>query len=159
MGYRINLSNANSVGLLVEGNVFSFLKQTFFDNNYYEGNIDYIEGILSQDNNDFITSHPLELSKNRGVLGRQWPQIKRELRRMYDRKNEIEASRDFENIILENRDVLKYFKRISYLLNRYQVKFLVLPGFEDSELNNLLINRDELIRWLRFRSINSYLIL
>ena len=72
MGYRINLSNANSVAKLIEGNVISFLEQTFIDENYFEGNLKYIDDLLSEENADFISSNPKRFYSIRINFNNDW---------------------------------------------------------------------------------------
>lgn len=158
MGYRINLSNANSVGHLIEGNVISFLKQTLIDENYLEGNLGYLDNFFSADNDDFISSSPTRFFGSKNVLAKEWYEI-RDLIQLWYRKtiDNREAKQVFS--FEYSQRVVEYLKRTSNLLSGYQIKYFVLPGFEHNELNELLINRRELIKWLNIETFTSYLII
>lgn len=158
MGYRINISNANSIGHLIEGNIMSFLHQTFLDENYLQGNIEYLDELLSEQNRDFISSHQTQFNSSKRVLANEWDEIKIVIRNAFEflnQNSELKENLDFDN----KERVLFYLKKISSLLGRYKIKFLILPGFDDNNLNTSLVDRDALIDWLRAESFNSYLII
>lgn len=158
MGYRINLSNANCIGHLIEGNIVSFLNQTLIDENYLEGNLLYLDDMLSPLNEDFISSDRGWFYKNKSDLFSGWSHIRDLIRRMYYTKQERINHED--KYLNESRVEIEIFlSNLSNLLGRYQYKYLVLPGFEHNTLNNSLINKNELLYWLRAKSNYSYLII
>ncbi|MCW3110831.1 MAG: hypothetical protein JWQ09_5337 [Segetibacter sp.] len=158
MGYRINISNANSVGHLIEGNIISFLNQTLLDENYLEGNLGYIDDILSNENSDFISSNPGRFLSSKSLLRENWDDIKTSIRGGYY-ENERSAGRK-DGLYFNGRNkVLNYLSDLSRLLGKYQIKFLVLPGFEDNAFNNSLVSKRELVDWLQAKANFSYLII
>lgn len=158
MGYRIKLSNANSVGHLIEGNILSFINQCFIDKNYLDGNIEYIDDFLSIDNHDFISSDPKRFESLRSKLRSEWKHVKALMKSTYDRITDNNS-----NYILklseESIKINLFFKEVSKLLGGYKYRFLLLPGFENNEINNLLVNPIELIKLLTIETSSSYLIL
>jgi len=158
MGYRINLSNVNSIGHLIEGNVFSFLDQTFLDDSYFEGNMKYIDDFVSDENSDFISSNQRVFESKRTIIRNQWHEV-REL--MYNTYYSISDNQDKENLVNTeyNPQLLNFIKKISNLLGGYKYKYLLLPGFENTKLNSLMINREVLNDLLTTESNSSYLIL
>ncbi|MCB0472165.1 MAG: metallophosphoesterase [Flavobacteriaceae bacterium] len=158
MGYRINLSNANSIGKLIEGNVMSFLEQTFIDENYFEGNIKYIDDLLSDSNEDFISSNPRRFNLRRIDFNYEWRIVKEIMNSIY---NELKENPDKRRLLKYNirPEILNFFKDLSKLIGGYKYRYLLLPGFEDNEINNLLVSRDQLRRLLTIEVSESYLII
>lgn len=158
MGYRINLANANSIGKLIEGDVMSFLEQTYIDENYFEGNIEYINDLLSGDNDDFISSHPRRFNSKKSDMISHWRRIRESMNSTYFklRENPDKKSRLRNEI---NPDVFYFFKDLSTLIGGFKYRYLLLPGFQNNEINNLLVSKDELRRLLTIDAAESYLII
>ncbi|WP_294294864.1 hypothetical protein [uncultured Chryseobacterium sp.] len=158
MGYRINLSNVNSVAKLIEGNIISFLEQTFIDENYFEGNLQYIDDLLSEENTDFVSSNPRRFYSRRIDFNDDWREIRKIMASTYNRLRENpERKRIVRNEI--QLEILNFFKNLSDFIGGYKYRYLLLPGFENSELNNLLISKEELKKLLRIEASESYLII
>ena len=158
MGYRINLSNANSIGKLIEGNVMSFLDQTFLDQNYFEGNMKYIDDLLSEDNNDFISSNPRKFNSLRSDFRYEWRRVREFMESLYSYSRERPEVKHLMKFKYR-KQILDFFKDLSKLIGGYKYRYLLLPGFQNNELNSLLVNRDELRRLLSIQASSSYIIL
>lgn len=158
MGYRINLSNANSVAKLIEGNVISFLEQTFIDENYFEGNLKYIDDLLSEENADFISSNPKRFYSRRINFNNDWKGIREIMTSTYYRLIENpDRKRLLRNEL--QPEILNFFKAFSNFIGGYKYRYLLLPGFQNNELNNLLISKEELKNLLKIEASESYLII
>jgi len=161
MGYRINLSNANSIGKLIEGNVISFLELTFMDEDYFIGNCEYIDDLLSENNKDFISSHPKRFNSERNAFNYEWRRIKERMNLSYFKNYKSEENPDRKHRLINELmpEVLYFFKGLSKLIGSYKYRYLLLPGFQNNELNNLLVSKEELRRLLRIKASESYLII
>lgn len=155
MGYRISLSNINSIGHLIEGNVISFLNQTYLDDNYYEGNINYIDDLVSENNFDFISSNQRRFELRRSYFRKEWLSIKELMNDLYYNNQEL-------NCLLQinyPKEILFFFKELSNLLGGYKHRYMLLPGFENTNINQLMVRREDLKQLLRIEASSSYLII
>ena len=150
MGYRLRTNNVNAIGHLIEGNVSTFLDHLLLDDEVFDSAIDYFNQFLSEKSTDFISSNQRRFDRRISELNRAWRKVKEEL---YTLKYENDQNDDRRRILL------RYFKDLSSLLGSYELKFLILPGFENNELNSYLVNEENLKQWLSYESFLSYLII
>ncbi|MBK7635060.1 MAG: hypothetical protein IPJ13_12875 [Saprospiraceae bacterium] len=150
MGYRLRANNVNAIGHLIEGNVSTFLDHLLLDDEVFDSAIDYFNQFLSEKSTDFISSNQRRFDRRISELNRAWRKVKEEL---YTLKYENDQNDDRRRILL------RYFKDLSSLLGSYELKFLILPGFENNELNSYLVNEENLKQWLSYESFLSYLII
>ncbi len=150
MGYRLRANNVNAIGHLIEGNVSTFLDHIILDDEILGSAVDYFNQFLSKESSDFISSNQRRFNRRIAELNEQWPSVRS---RLFDLNRNEETNGEVRNILL------RYFKELSNLLGSYDIKFLVLPGFECTELNSYLINEENLIQWLNTESQFSYLII
>lgn len=154
MGYQINIKSANSIGHLVEGNIETFLAQCSINQNIKNGIIDYLDDFFSSKFQDFISENQDKFEYQKSELKIEWQTIKAILTKDY-----ISEYGEYNKEKYQVPDLQKFFYKLSNLLGNFEYKFLLLPGFENNELNNLLTNREKLKELIEIRSLNSYLII
>lgn len=136
MGYSFSLKNANAVGHLVERNVLTFVEETLRNDDLFNPNIEFIEKLVQDPSENFYTTQMYWdlLQRDFYRLRTDWDNIKKKL---YDLRNKSEE--DFS--ILQNKEILNFFHKISNALSRCKVKTFLLPGFENNSLNNSFVNQ------------------
>ncbi len=155
MGYSFSLKNANSVGHLVEGNVYTFVQQCKSSQEVLHPNIEFLDKLVRRTEDDFFTSEKFwrNIYPDIEKLRNDWEEIKPEFYRL----NEFRDLQDFPSST--NRRILEFLQRISRMLSRCKVESLLLPGFERNSLNDDLVNRHLLRELVRIHPGDTALIL
>lgn len=147
MGYRTKIKNINSIGHLIEGNVYTFLQQSLSSNEMLRDNIEFINKLIRNTSEQFYMSEPYwrGLRNDLADLRHDWHEMEEmwhHARKYMNGSKEL-VSKDrlkysFES---QNENLLHYLKKISSLFSRCKVKSILLPGFDyENRINKLLID-------------------
>lgn len=168
MGYRTTIKNINSVGHLIEGNVYTFLQQSVSSDEMLQTNYELLDRLIRRTDESFYMSEPYwrELRGDLRYLRRDWERMRHEWQRAREyfdnsryRFRDLENLESFEQFINQNEELLIYFQRISRLFSRCEVKAILLPGFDNNPINSLLTREDVLERIVRIHPGDTALIL
>ncbi|MFA6979317.1 MAG: metallophosphoesterase [Ignavibacteriaceae bacterium] len=154
MGYRFSIRNINAVGHLVEGNVITFLKQCASSEELLQPNIDFLDGLIRRTEEDFYTSEYFwrNITHDIDKLRSDWDKIKEEL-------YSLRRTNDNELNLRKHEKLLYYLKRLSNILSRCKIKSILLPGFKDNELNEIILDKQLLRELVRIHPGDTALIL
>lgn len=167
MGYRTTIKNINSVGHLIEGNVYTFFQQSLASDEMLKTNIDFLDTLIRRTSEQFYMSKKyweyLEYDLN--YLRREWNHIRHSWIR--SRTYFEEMQHNFftldkkEDIFFQGDErILGYLKIISRLFSRCRVKSILLPGFDyKNKINELLTRKDTLERIIKIHPGDTALIL
>lgn len=141
MGYRTSIQNINSVGHLIEGNIYTFLQQSIASEEMLRTNIYFLDRLIHRTSEQFYMSKEYwrNLSEDLEFLRHNWYKIRRKWEQMcrYSSLQDIEL----EDILNHNPRLLEYLQIISKLFSRCKIKSILLPGFDYSNpINSLLID-------------------
>jgi len=141
MGYRASIKNINSIGHLIEGNIYTFFEQTISSYEMFYSNMELLEELILRTNDRFYMSDVYwrYLEEDLWNLRKDWDSIKERLRYIIE-KNERFESDQRDCLIKEHEDILDYLLVISRLFSRCKVKAILLPGFDrDNPLNRIMM--------------------
>jgi len=155
MGYTFSLKNANAVGHLIEGNVYTFLDQTLSSNSFFDPNLEFLSDLIMKTERDFITSdiYWKSMSKDLSELRYEWKDIEQIFLSQMGEKNSVFDDRQSRSRLLN------YLFKVSRLLSTCKVKTFLLPSFDSSLINDLLYSRAYLNRLVDIHPGDSALIL
>jgi len=159
MGYRTSIKNINAVGHLIEGNVYTFLKQATSNEEMFRTTLDFLDKLIRNTSEDFYMSKRFwrDIHPDLRELRYDWRSIRKRIQ-YFDPNNTEEE--DFDQYIRQNPRLLDYLKRISYLFSRCKVKAVLLPGFNDNhEVNRAMLDERVLKRIVEIHPGDSALIL
>ena len=166
MGYRTNIKNINSVGHLIEGNVFTFLRQSVSSEEMFHTNIELLDKIIRRTEEQFYMSdlHWGKLSEDLEYLRRDWEIIRyiwsEEYHSMYKFFRKENDTTKFDAIKAHDERILDYLQKISKIFSRCKVKSILLPGFDyENPVNRILIQEDILKRIVKIHPGDTALIL
>lgn len=149
MGYRASIQNINSVGHLIEGNVYTFLQQSITSETMLRTNINFLDRLIHRTSEQFYMSERYwrNTREDLEILRYDWYKMRREWKHMYYNYDDNLRNIKLEDFSYHNTRLLDYFQKISYLFSRCKIKSILLPGFDrDNPINSLLINEDILKR-------------
>lgn len=154
MGLRFSLQNANSIGHFVNGNILSFLDDFIKIQERSEGTMEFLDTIINHPERDFYTTSRYWriISRDYEFLRKKWPEVREQLARLRNQESR-DGLRNFDISLLE------YLQVISNLLAKCKIKSLLLPGFNDTQLNRSLLDTDFLRHLVRIHPGDSALIL
>ena len=135
MGYRTTIKNINSIGHLIEGNVYTFLQQSISSEEMLITNIELLDELIKRTSKQFYMSNEYwrYLYRNLHYLRRKWDDMRSVLERLQTNSEESICK-----LTTDDR-LLNYLERISKLFSRCKVKSILLPGFDyDNPINSLL---------------------
>jgi hypothetical protein len=167
MGYRTSIKNINSVGHLIEGNVYTFLEQSVSSDEMLATNIEFLDKLIRRTPEQFYMS------------GNYWRRIEYELEYLrhewHEVRNEWEEVRHYwgkyrngfknvnnnsEQFLSSNERLPSYLQVISKLFSRCAVKSILLPGFDhENQINSLLTSEDVLKKIVQIHPGDTALIL
>ena len=159
MGYSFSINNANTVGHLVEGNVLTFIEQTFSSDNQYEANIKFIDRLLDENNSNSYTSPffanniQFEIVELRG----RWKTIKAII--IGHLKETLKDFKLHTEYFTNWPPLTMFLLKLSKLLSRCRIKTLLLPGFNNDRINESLIDIGFLKELVRIHPGDTALIL
>jgi len=157
MGYRFSLENANIVSHLIEGNVLTFMENALYSDETYTPTIEYLKSLSVTPKDKYYTSMSYFLQVERS-LRKKWDDFadyEYRLRQLVGqfsvdsdllKVNEVKA---FENLI----------RAIHNLIGRSRIKALIVPGFDESEINRSLISEQTLKKIISIHPKDSCLVL
>ena len=167
MGYRTTIKNINSVGHLIEGNVYTFLQQTFASEEMLRTNCKLLDTLIRRTSGQFYMSEKYWnlLEPDLNYLRRNWSHMRHHL--IQSRAYFEEMHQDFftlakiKDVFFQDaKPILDYLKIISSLFSRCRVKSILLPGFDyKNKINELLTREDTLERIIEIHPGDSALIL
>lgn len=159
MGYRTSIKNINAVGHLIEGNVYTFLKQATSSDEMLRTTIDFLDRLIRSTSEQFYMSDRYwrYLKRDLREIRYEW----RDIRRNFENYNSrFESDEEFDRYVRRNPRILDYLKRISYLFSRCKVKAVLLPGFNDNyEINRIMLDESVLKRIVEIHPGDTALIL
>ena len=141
MGYRASIKNINSIGHLIEGNIYTFFEQTISSYEMFYSNMELLEELILRTNNRFYMSDVYwrYLEEDLWNLRKDWDSIKERLRYIIEKYERFESDQR-DCLIKEYEDILDYLLVISRLFSRCKVKAILLPGFDrDNPLNRIMM--------------------
>lgn len=161
MGYRASIKNINSIGHLIEGNIYTFFEQTISSYEMFYSNMELLEELILRTNDRFYMSDVYwrYLEEDLWNLRKDWDSIKERLRYIIEKYERFESDQR-ECLIKEHEDILDYLLVISRLFSRCKVKAILLPGFDrDNPLNRIMMEFSTLVRLVEIHPGETALIL
>lgn len=155
MEYKISIKNINSIGHLIEGNIYTFLQQSIFSNETLNANIQFLDKLIKRISSNFHTStkHWLPVEEDFMSLKKQWDEIRNEWSELFNIKN-------VESFLKKNTALPGCLEKISTLFSQFNVNAILLPGFDkDNPVNSLLTNEQTVENILSRHPENTTLIL
>ena len=167
MGYRTTIKNINSVGHLIEGNVYTFLQQSVSSDEMLRTNIEFLDKLIRRTSEQFYMSEKYwrGLRGDLEYLRHDWQEMRHEwerARELWGRsRNKFNGGEDNLDLFLdENERLLNYLQIISRLFSRCKVKSILLPGFDyENPINSLLTRENILERIVQIHPGDTALIL
>ena len=156
MGYRTTIKNINSIGHLIEGNVYTFLQQSISSEEMLITNIELLDELIKRTSEQFYMSDEYwrYLYRNLHYLRREWDDVRSELEYIQTNFEEFVCKQAF------NERILGYLERISRLFSQCEVKSILLPGFDyQNPINSLLTDKRTLREIVEIHPGNTALIL
>lgn len=141
MGYRASIKNINSIGHLIEGNIYTFFEQTISSYEMFYSNMELLEELILRPNDRFYMSDVYwrYLEEDLWNLRKDWDSLKERLRYIIEKYERFESDQR-DCLIKEHEDILDYLLVISRLFSRCKVKAILLPGFDrDNPLNRIMM--------------------
>lgn len=161
MGYRASVKNINSIGHLIEGNIYTFFEQTISSYEMFYPNIELLEELILRTKDRFYMSdiYWRYLEEDLWNLRKDWDSIKERLRYIIEKYERFESDQR-DCLIKEHEDILDYLLVISRLFSRCKVKAILLPGFDrDNPLNRIMMEFSTLVRLVGIHPGETALIL
>lgn len=162
MGYRTTIKNINSIGHLIEGNVYTFFQQSISSMEMFNTNINFLDRLITKTSEQFYMSTEYWgiLDRDIRYLRRDWDRIKYEWKDIinnWDGNNSLNP----QNLNIEpNENLLEYLRIISQMFSRCKVKSILLPGFEnDNPINRFLTSEATLEKIVKIHPGETALIL
>jgi len=167
MGYRTTIKNINSVGHLIEGNVYTFLQQSVSSDEMLRTNMEFLDKLIRRTSEQFYMSEKYwrGLREDLGNLRHDWREMQHEWKRARkywesSRNRFDNAEGNLELFLSQNERLLDYLQIISRLFSRCKVKSILLPGFDSQNpINSLLTREDVLERIVQIHPGDTALIL
>lgn len=156
MGYRTTIKNINSIGHLIEGNVYTFLQQSISSEEMLITNIELLDELIKRTSEQFYMSDEYwrYLYRNLHYLRHEWDDVRSELEYIQTNFEEFVCKQAF------NERILGYLERISRLFSQCEVKSILLPGFDyQNPINSLLTDKRTLREIVEIHPGNTALIL
>ena len=164
MGYRTTIQNINSVGHLIEGNVYTFLQQSVSTEEMFRTNTEFLDNLISRTSENFYMSEEYwkDLYKDLEFLRYEWPKIRREWK--YSREHWEQLNymfNDDKDLFLNLYErILDFLQNISKLFSRCKIKAILLPGFDsENPLNSFLTSKNVLERLVEIHPGGTALII
>ncbi|MCB0699263.1 MAG: hypothetical protein KDC11_05410, partial [Chitinophagaceae bacterium] len=135
MGYRTTIKNINSVGHLIEGNVYTFLQQSISSEEMFRTNMQFLDRLIRRTSEQFYMSEKYwsELQDDLKYLRHYWHEIRHEWERarryIEQLPNRFEGN-DEDFFLRQNEILLDYLQKTSRLFSRCRVKSILLPSFD-----------------------------
>ena len=152
MGYRTSIKNINSVGHLIEGNVFSFLQQSFSSDEMFRTNMEFLDKLIERTYENFYMSDKYWrlFEDELHWLRRRWHEKREAWEKIYRPwKEQDHFERKFDNVneyqgifTRQNKQLMDYLKIISRMFSRCKIKSILLPGFDNNPMNSLLTDEN-----------------
>ena len=126
MGYRASIKNINSIGHLIEGNIYTFFEQTISSYEMFYSNMELLEELILRTNDRFYMSDVYwrYLEEDLWNLRKDWDSIKERLRYIIEKYERFESDQR-DCLIKEHEDILDYLLVISRLFSRCKVKAIL----------------------------------
>lgn len=156
MGYRFSLDCANIVGHLAEGNLLTFIENTFYSNETYFNTMQYLKDLMKRPHGTFYTS-PQHFKYVRHELELTWDNFYNNEQRLQEYIGRVD---NVESMLNNNalRSFITVLKVLHKYIGDYNTKSLLLPGFERTELNEHLISEKTLVDLLKQHPRDSVII-
>ncbi len=154
MGYSFSFKNANAVGHLVEGNIYTFLDQTLSSATFYQPNIEFLHRLIVRTEEDFFTSefYWRHQFQDLMALRDEW----KDMERIFEQSRNGNSDSDkWQN----RRRLLNYLYKVSKLLSRCRIKTFLIPGLNNASINDAFYSRMMLRDLVRIHPGDSALIL
>lgn len=152
MGYRTTIKNINSVGHLIEGNVYTFLQQSVSSDEMLRTNMEFLDKLIRRTSEQFYMSEKYwrGLRGDLDYLQHDWQEMRHEwerAREYWERsRNKFNGGEDnLDLFLVENERLLNYLQIISRLFSRCKVKSILLPGFDNQNPINSLLTRENIL--------------
>ena len=102
MGYRTTIKNINSIGHLIEGNVYTFLQQSISSEEMLITNIELLDELIKRTSEQFYMSDEYwrYLYRNLHYLRREWDDVRSELEYIQTNFEEFVCKQAFKERIL-----------------------------------------------------------
>jgi len=162
MGYRTSIKNINSIGHLIEGNVYTFLKQATSSGDAKSTTIEFLDRLIRSTSEQFYMSDKYWRSLQRDLykIRKDWRKIKRDFEHLEVGQSNLEGENNLDRQLEINSRLLNFLKRISKMFSRCKVKAVLLPGFNrDDRINNVMVDENVLKRIIDIHPGDSALIL
>ncbi len=149
MGYRTTIKNINSIGHLIEGNVYTFLQQSISSEEMLRTNIELLDRLIRRTSEQFYMSEKYWRGLNDDLyyLRHDWDEIRHEWKRARryweDSRYKLFEEENVESFLSNNERILDYLQIISRLFSRCKVKSILLPGFDYQNPINSLLTREK----------------
>ena len=128
MGYRFTIKHSNLIAHLIEGNIITFTNELMVSPENFVPTIDSLNEILKSFGKDFYSDRNYQEEVNSLIEHSQY------------RLEELRSSNIFDRISpLSESQISKLgdiFYPIHRIMSRARIKTLLLPGFEQDEMNN-----------------------
>jgi len=143
MGYRTTIRNINSIGHLIEGNVYTFLEQSISSEEMLIANIELLDGLIKRTSEQFYMSDEYwkYTYNDLNYLRNRWDYVREDLSKIC---RNIYPFKKFE--YLTHETTLDFLERISKLFSRCKIKSILLPGFDYHNPMNLLLTNEQTLR-------------
>lgn len=152
MGYRTTIKNINSIGHLIEGNVYTFLQQSISSEEMLRTNIELLDRLIRRTSEQFYMSEKYWRGLNDDLyyLRHDWDEIRHEWKRARryweDSRYKLFEEENVESFLSNNERILDYLQIISRLFSRCKVKSILLPGFDYQNPINSLLTREKTLQ-------------
>ncbi|WP_017212187.1 metallophosphoesterase family protein [Clostridium beijerinckii] len=160
MGYRISIKDINSIAILIDGNIKSFMEETLESIESLHRNISNIKDILKNFDTNFYSSRVEYYINKRNDIN-HYSELLEDLELEYCVEIFRNNNKSLENIG-DNKDI-SLFRRIlegvSSILGKTRIKAIIVPGFEDNEINQILRSKQILKELIGFHPGESCIIL
>lgn len=96
MGYRASIKNINSIGHLIEGNIYTFFEQTISSYEMFYSNMGLLEELILRTNDRFYMSDVYwrYLEEDLWNLRKDWDSIKERLRYIIEKMKDLKVTRE-----------------------------------------------------------------
>lgn len=159
MGFRFPIKEINSTAKIIEGDIRGFIEDSLESDESLRSCLDYLKKTLeSFDDNFFFGTQYYTNMKNlikTYIKELEGLNLENSVKLFRDNDNSIDAVWKNENIV----SFRMFLDKIHGLLGKAKIKAILLPGFENNEINQLLRSKDIIKNLIGIHPGNSCLIL
>lgn len=152
---KISIQNVNSIGHLIEGNIYTFLQQSVASSEMLNANIQFLDQLIKRISGHFHApkNHWTTIEEGVMTLKERWNEIREEW-------NKLSKINNLESFLKNNKTLLDGLDHVSSLFSQFKVNSILLPGFDrDNPVNSLLTNEKTPEKILEPHPANTALIL